>query len=124
MKQKKMLMSQVFYSFLRIKIKQVEDVLCGGSLKFMQLTQLRSRYHSVYNKVRSYKLIAIPPPSAVPNHGHNVVGTNSKYMAKEYCRKNKNNTFTFCGQKHACCFAQLRQKKTHIDATQYDPNPP
>lgn len=39
------------FLLIRTKIKHVKDVLCGGSFKFMQLMQLRSRYHSVHNKV-------------------------------------------------------------------------
>ena len=50
-----------FWVFFRRKIKQVQDVLCGGSFKFMQLMQLRSRYHSVHNKVVQWKARYVEP---------------------------------------------------------------
>lgn len=48
---------------LRTKIKQVQDVLCGGSFKFMQLMQLRSRYYSVHNKLKLMSAVQQTQPT-------------------------------------------------------------
>jgi hypothetical protein len=56
-----MLLNRLYFFHIRTKIKQVQDVLCGGSFKFMQLMQLRSRYYSVHNKViMHYKQPCMP----------------------------------------------------------------
>ncbi|XP_028414316.1 vacuolar protein sorting-associated protein 54-like, partial [Dendronephthya gigantea] len=48
---------------LRTKIKQVQNVLCGGSFTFMRLVQLRSRYHCVHNKLKLMSAVQQTQPT-------------------------------------------------------------
>jgi hypothetical protein len=39
------------FALFRTKIKHVQNVICGGPFKLLQLMQLTSRYQSVHDKV-------------------------------------------------------------------------
>ena len=45
-------MLALFLNFLRMKVQKVHEVLCSGFLNVLRLSSLRSKYLSVFEKVR------------------------------------------------------------------------
>lgn len=45
-------MLALFLNFLRMKVQKVQEVLCSGFLNVLRLSSLRSKYLSVFEKVR------------------------------------------------------------------------
>lgn len=59
------LISNFLSTHYRMKVQKVQEVLCSGFLDVLRLTSLRSRYLSVYEKVRlpimeKYTCTAVP----------------------------------------------------------------
>ena len=45
-------MLALFLNFPRMKVQKVQEVLCSGFLNVLRLSSLRSKYLSVFEKVR------------------------------------------------------------------------
>ena len=62
-------MLALFPNSSRMKVQKVQEVLCSGFLNVLRLSSLRSKYLSVYEKVRgTNNLLWNPYPSNTPRY--------------------------------------------------------